>query len=239
MNTRSLEECKRILEKLDADTLERRAERLQELSKIETDARLFSSQREWDYAGEASDSYISGNYRSAIFCCACAVDQIFRYEYMKGPGHRHKDIESGPFGQTILKCKEQNITSLSPFIEQAELLRDVRNEVAAHPLFIDLPAESDPERQLTNELLLRGIANLLNLVGKLDPNLRHEIESTKLISEVEGKTYIFGEVIAGQSEMPFNLDGFWGLIERDILRFLAKKAWIITKTISEGLYGIG
>jgi len=238
MDTRNLEEYKRILEKGDKDTLERRAERCQELRRIQTDGRLLSSQREWDYAGEASDSYINGNYRSAIFCCACAVDQIFRYEYIKVPGNRHKDIERGPFGQTIHKCKEQNVMSLSPFMKQAELLRDMRNEVAAHPLFVDLPAESDPERQLRNELLLRDITTLLNLVGELDSNFRQEIESTQLISEVEGRNYIFGEVITGQSEMPFNLDGFWGLIERDILRFLAREAWSIMKEIAEGLYGV-
>lgn len=238
MNKKSLEECKKILAKGDSDTLERRAERLQELKPIQTDGRLFSSQREWGYAGEASDSYINGNYRSTIFCCACAIDHIFRYEYLKMPGNRYEDLERYTFGQTIRKCENKGVTSLLPFMEKAELLNKMRNEVATHPLFIDLPVESDPERRLRNELLLKDIKKLLELVGRIDAELRKKIESTKLISEVEGKSYVFGKVINQQSEMPFNLDGFWGLIEQDILRFLASQAWGIMKEIAEGLYGV-
>ena len=238
MNTKSLEECKQILQKGDSDTLERRAERLWELRQIQTDGRLFSSQREWDYAGEASDSYINGNYRSAIFCCACAIDQIFRYEYVKVPRNKYEDVESGPFGRVIGKCKKASVRSLIPFMEQAELLRDKRNEVAAHPLFVDLPIETDPERQARNELLLKDIKKLLDLVGRIDAELRKKIESTELISEVEGKSHVFGKVIDEEDETPFNLDGFWGLIERDILKFLASRAWGIMKEIAEGLYGV-
>ena len=238
MNTKSLEECKQVLLKGDSDTLERRAIRLQELEQIQTDGRLFSSQREWDYASEASDSYINGNYRSAVFCCACAIDQIFRYEYVKVPGNKYEDVESGPFGRVISKCKKENVKSLIPFMEQAELLRDMRNEVAAHPLFIDLPTETDPERHARNALLLKDIKKLLDLVGRIDTELRKKIESTELINEVEGEKCVFGKVIDKEDEILFNLDGFWGLIELDILKFLASQAWGIMKEIAEGLYGV-
>jgi len=238
MNTKSLEECKKILEKGDTNTLERRAQRLQELAQIQTNGRIFSSQREWDYSGEASNNYIDGNYRSAIFCCACAIDQIFRYEYLKVSGNRYEDLERCTFGQTIRKCENEGVESLLSYMEKAKLMNKMRNEVATHPLFIDLPAESDLERRLRNELLLKDIGKLLDLVGRIDAKLRDEIESTELISEVEGRSYIFGEVINQQSEMPFNLDGFWGLIEKDILKFLASQAWSIMKEISEGLYGV-
>lgn len=235
MNTKSYEECKRILEKLDANTLDRRIERCQELEVIQT---RFSFQKEWDYAGEASDTYIAGNYRSAIFCCACAVDQIFRYEYMRNPESRYDEIEGLTFGRIIKQCKKKEIESLLPFIKQAFLLNAIRNDVATHPLFIDIPIESDPDRKLGNSLLLKDITKLLELIGTIDPDLRHEIESTELISESEGRTYIFGEVVKQQSDMPFNLDGFWSLIEDRILKFLANQAWHIMKMISEGLYGI-
>ncbi len=237
MNTRGLEECKRILSKGDISTLERRAKRLQELQTIQTDGQLFSSQREWDYAGEASDSYINGNYRSAIFCCACAIDQILRYEYVKAPSSRYEDIQRLTLGQVIGRCKKENVISLAPYLEKAELLKDIRNNVAAHPLFVDLPARSDPERRVRNELLRSDIERLLELVGKLDPSLRRDIESTKLISEAEGRSYVFGEVISRRSEMPTSFNGFWGLIEDEALKFLARQAWNIMKTISEGLYG--
>lgn len=237
MNKRSLDECKMTLEKTDRNTLERRAERLQELAQIQTDGRLFSSQREWDYAGEASESYISGNYRSTIFCCAVAVEQIFRYEYLKLRGNIHEELERCTFGEVIGKCKKKGVKSLHPFMEQAELLNKMRNEVATHPMFIDLPVEADPERQIRNDLILRDIITLLSLVGILDSKMRHDIESTVLISEAESKKYIFGAVISRQCEMPTVFDGFWGLIEESVLKFLARQAWNIMKTISEGLYG--
>ena len=238
MNKRTLEQCKEQLQRSDKNTLERRAERLKELEVIHTDARLFSSQKEGDYAGEASDSYINGNYRSVIFCCACAVDQIFKYEYLKLPESRCQDIKRCTFGQIIRKCREKGTASLIPYIEKAELLNRMRNEVSAHPLFIDLPVDSHPERSMRNTLLLEDIKKLIKLVENIDPELKTEIEATKLISQVEERTFIFGEVIAQRSEMPFNLDGFWGLIENDILKYLANQAWHTMKIIAEGLYGV-
>ena len=236
METRSLEECKKILEKNDRDTLERRVARCQELTPIQIGGRLFSPQREWDYSGEASASYISGNYRSAIFCCACVVDQIFRYEYMKIAESNYEEIKGLTFGGVIRECRSKNIESLLPFMKQAFLLNDIRNSVATHPLFVDIPIESDPERLLRNRLLIEDMTKLLELVERIDPDLRHKIESTELISEAEGRTYVFGEVINQQSDMPFNMNGFWGLIEDKILRFLANQCWYIMKAILEGLY---
>ena len=226
---------KRIQES-DQRTLERRAQRLQELAQIQTDGRLFASRREWDYAGEASESYINGNYRSTVFCCACAVDQILKYEYLKVPGHRYEDIEKCTFGQMIRKCR--HVTSLLPFLKETEMLNKLRNDIAAHPIFIDLPISSNPDKEIRNQLVLKGINTLVDLVGLLNQEFRNQIEATKLVSEVEGKTYNFGKVIRGLEEMPFNLDGFWGLLEQDVLRFLANRSWAILKEIAEGLYGV-
>lgn len=238
MNTKNYEECKRLLEKLDANTLERRIERCQELEGIQTDGRLFSVQKEWDYAGEASGNYIAGSYRSSIFCCTCAVDQVFRYEYMKLPESNYAKIKGLTFGQVVRECGKRNVESLLPYMKRAFLLNDIRNNVATHPLFVGIPIESDPERQLRDTLLIEDMIKLLELVGRIDSELRHEIESTELINEVEGRTYIFGEVINQQSDIPFNLNGFLVLIEDKILRFLANQCWYIMKTISEGLYGV-
>lgn len=238
MSKKTLEECAKQLQKSDKDTLERRAQRLKELEQIHTDARLFHSQKEWDYAGEASDSYINGNFRSVIFCCACAVDQIFRYEYLKTPGSRYEDLKKCTFGQTIRKCKDTNIPRLAPFIAVAELLNCIRNEVSAHPLFVDFPVEADPEREVRNTLLREDIKMLLSLVGSVNPKVKNEIEGTKLIDQVGGEAYVLGDVVNQRSEMPSSLDGFWGLIERDILKLLAKGAWHILKIVAEGLYGI-
>jgi len=238
MSKRTLEECKEQLQNGDQHTLERRAKRMKELEQIHIDGRLFASQKEWDYTGEASDSYINGNYRSVIFCCACSVDQIFRYEYVKEPTSKYEDLNKCTFGQIINKCKGKDIARLAPFIVEAELLNRIRNMVSVHPLFIDYPVENDPERQIRNKLLLEDIKKLLGLMESVDPKLRRKIEATQLINKVEEKTYVFGEVVKGCSELPFNMNGFWGLIERDILQFLARHAWQILKIIAEGLYGV-
>ena len=240
MDTRKLEECIKDLKKSDENTRKERAKRLQELEKIQIDGRLFSSQKEWDYAGEASDSYINGNYRSTIFCCACAVDQILRYEYLKVPGNRLEDLERHvrTFGQIIGRCKPTKVKSVSGLIKQAELLNQIRNRVAVHPLFTDFPIRSDKDRQVRTELLLKGIVELLDLVGKLDRDLKRNIESTKLVLEAEGKTYILGDVIKQQNNVEIAIHGFLILIEDRLLRFLAIRAWSILKAISEKLYGV-
>jgi hypothetical protein len=237
MSRKTLEECAKRLQKSDRDTLERRAQRLKELEQIHTDARLFHSQKEWDYAGEAADSYINGNFRSVIFCCASAIDQIFRYEYLKTPGSNYEDLEKCTFGQTIRKCKDKNISRLIQFMAVAKLLNRMRNEVSAHPLFVDFPVEADPERQVRNKLLREDIKKLLSLVEIVNPKAKNEIEGTKLIDQV-GKTYVLSDVVNQRFEMPSSLDGFWGLIERDILKLLAKEAWQILKIVAEGLYVI-
>jgi hypothetical protein len=238
MSRKTLEECAKQLQKSDRDTLERRAQRLKELEQIHTDARLFHSQKEWDYAGEASDSYINGNYRSVIFCCAFAIDQIFRYEYLKTPRSRYEDLEKRTFGQTIRKCKGKNISRLAQFIAAAELLNRMRNEVSAHPLFVDFPVEADPERQVRNMLLREDIKKLLSLVESVNPKVKNEIEGTKLIDQVGGEACALGDAVNQRSKMPSSLDGFWGLIERDILKLLAREAWHILKIVAEGLYGV-
>lgn len=236
MSRRTLEECVKQLQKSDKDTLERRAQRLKELEEIDTDARLFHSQKEWDYAGEASDCYINGDLRSVISCCACAVDQIFRYEYLKIPGNRYEDLKRCTFGPTIGKCRG-NVPRLAPFVATADLLNRIRNEVSAHPLFIDFPVEADPERLARNMLLREDIEMLLSLVGTVNPKVQHEIERTEFIDQVKGEAYVLGDVVNRGSEIPSSLDGLWGLIEKDILELLAKEAWHILKTVAEGLYG--
>ena len=238
MSKKTLEECAKQLQKSDRDTLKRRAERLKELEQIHTEARLFYSQKEWDYAGEASDSYINGNFRSAIFCCASAIDQVFRYEYLKVPGSKYEDLKKCTFGQTIRECKNKNVSRLAQFIAAAELLNCMRNTVSAHPLFVDFPVEADSQRQVRNMLLREDIKKLLSLVESVNPKIKNKIEGTKLIDQVGGKTYVLGDAVNQRSEMPSSLDGFWGLIERDILKLLAREAWRILKRVAEGLYGV-
>jgi hypothetical protein len=129
MSERKLEECTDTLRYNDAHSLEERAKRLQELGTTETS---FSIQREWEYSIEAGDCYINHNYRSAIFCCACAVEQIFMYEYLKENTDDINNFDLPMFGKLIDRC--ENIASSTPYLKSAGLLNKIRNKVAAHPL---------------------------------------------------------------------------------------------------------
>jgi hypothetical protein len=234
----SIAEYRNRLQELDKRTLERRAERLRELASIQTDGKLFSSWREWDYAGEASDSYINGNYRSTIFCCACALEQVFKYEYLKAPQHEYKDIKSCTFGTVIKKCENKKIASLIPYLEKAQLLCDMRNTIAAHPLFVDIPINLSTNQDFKNTIVIKDIRSLLNLIGKLDKKFKKGIERAELVNSADNMIYHLGNIIRGQEEIPYNLRGFWSLMEKDILRFMALRSWHILKEITERLYGV-
>ncbi len=233
-----LEKIKKELQEHDQKTLMERVERWQELPPIQTDGRLFSSQREWNYTGEASECYIVGNYRSAIFSCACAVEQILRYEYLKIPGHKHEDMDKYTFGGMIRKCSDGKVPSLDSHLKKAGILNRIRNVVAAHPIFIDLPLTSDADLGIRNILLIKDINKLTDLVDELDAGMKKTIEDIKLNNEVEGRVYNLGRIIRGEEKAPYDLNGFWSLIEQDVLKFLANQSWAILKDISEGLYGV-
>lgn len=241
MSARSLQECKDVLREIDKDTLDRRAERCRELGVTITSAQEFYSQRERDYAREASWSYINGNYRSAILCCACSVDQVFRYEYLKVSRNKYEDLwrrrRQLTFGEVIGKCEDQKVLRLTPFMEKAKLLNRIRNEVAVHPLFTDVPCTSDTERQLRDEWIRRDVTALLNLIGEIDKERKRDIEDTELINDVEGWRYTFREAMGQESGLPTSsLLGFWALIEENVLRFLAKHASDIKREILKDLY---
>jgi hypothetical protein len=239
MSAENLEECEVFLRNLDEGTRDERAKRRLELQQITTGGQA-QPQRKWDYMSEAASAYINGNYRSAIFCCACAIDHIFRFEYLKVLGGKYEDLwqkhRQLPFGEVIAKC-ENRVPWLNPFIAKAQLLNCIRNEVAVHPLFIDIPPSSGAERELRDRLVRRDAAALLKLVGDLDGEQRKRIEDMELIDNVEGRWCTFREAMSEESELPAgSLIGFWTLIQQDLLRLLANRAWHIASEILEGLY---
>jgi hypothetical protein len=162
---------------------------------------------------------------------------MFRYEFLQMPGTSHREVARGTFGDVIRKSKKKNVPRLLPLIEKASLLNDMRNEIAAHPMFIDPPVKDDAETGQKNDLLHEDINCIVSLVRRIDSKLADEIMSTRLISEEDKKTYVFGDVVSGISEPPYFMIGFWALIEQRVLKFLAGQAWHILKTISEELYG--
>ena len=64
-----------------------------------------------------------------------------------------------------------------------------------------------------------------------------EIESTQLIIKDEGQEFTLREALSAESGMPTtSLSGFWGLIEQEVLKFLANHIWRVKKEILEALY---
>lgn len=212
----SLEEHERKLMQRDQDTLTERAERSEELPPIYASGSF--SEREADYSMEASSSYIAGDYRSTIFCCACAVDQILKYEYLKVPGNKLDDVKAGEFGHTIRMCQEKNIAPVISYIGQASLLAKIRNRVAAHPIFIDYPVGSDEHLTVRKDLLLEDMRILIELLGQVDPISKEGLESSQIIDDTEGKTYTLGGIIRRDEHPPdYLVGGYRAVIERDIL----------------------
>ena len=247
MTVRSLEECKRILSQLDARSLEERAERMHELGMVTIDGRGRSFDREWEYLQEAHPSYICGHYRSTFLCCAVIVDQVFRYEYIKASDDRKAACQNLKYksgkeimtGELTKKCEAKPVTRLAQFIEKGKELYEMRNKVAAHPLFIDLPTGSDEERELRDELVSEDIETLLNLVGDFDAKLKEEIESTEIVELNTGAKHILRDILNKKYETPITrkrLTDFRSFTEQKILRILAHRAIDITKEILEGLY---
>ena len=133
MKERTFENAIRTIRKLDERTENERASRLQELgvmfwSSVEQP----TSQRISDYSTEATMSYVNGCYRSCIFSCSAAVDQIFRHEIIhesKNPEETMKKIRRKPFGK-IMPFAE-NVERMRRFLVGAEQLKNLRNKISS------------------------------------------------------------------------------------------------------------
>lgn len=102
MKERTLEDALQTIKKLDDRTLNERATRLKELGIIGySSVERSTSRRISDYSTEATMSNVDECFRSCIFCCSAAVDQIFRHEiiYKSKNPKEEKDIivPSTPF----------------------------------------------------------------------------------------------------------------------------------------------
>ena len=136
MKERTFEDAIRTITELDERTAKERASRSQELGVMFSNAvERPTSQRMSDYSAEAIMSYVNGCFRSCIFCCSAAVDQIFRHEIIhesKNPKEEMDKLRGKPFG-TIIHCAK-NVERLQCFLGDARHLNKLRNNVAVHPL---------------------------------------------------------------------------------------------------------
>jgi len=117
MKERTFEDALRTIRKLDERTENERASRLQEQGVMFWNAvERPTSQRMSDYSIEAAMSYVHGCFRSCIFCCSAAVDQIFRHEIIlesKNPEEMMDKLRGKPFGKIFPFAK--NVERLQRF----------------------------------------------------------------------------------------------------------------------------
>ena len=229
MRERSFKDAIRTIVELDERTENERASRLLELgvmfwSSVERP----TPQRMSDYSTEATMSYINGSFRSCIFCCSAAVDQIFRHEIIlgsKNPDEEIVRVRGKPFGSIIHFA--ENIVRLKPFLEDARRLNRLRNKVAVHPLSL-WPFEDDDVK--ANEIMIQ---DLKNIISAADPEDAETIKRSFVI--VDGRKVVLADVLCDPGA-PGASDLLMWRIDNDILKPLALKAFKKMAEIIEGLY---
>ncbi len=230
MKDRTFEDAIDTIKRLDERTENDRASRLQEQGVMFWDAvERPTSQRMSDYSIEAAMNYVNGCYRSCIFCCSAAVDQIFRHEIIyesKNPEAEMDKLRSKPFGTIIRYAK--NVDRLQPFLEDARRLNKLRNNVAVHPLYF-WPFEDDETK--VNEIILKDLKNIIAAADSEDAGI---IKQSFIIGE-DGKKVVLADVLSDPT-MPEASDLLMWRIDLDVLKPLALKAFQKMAGIIEGLY---
>lgn len=174
-----------ILKERDLDSLPHRALRLQ---KIESHEIYFVPNiRAFDYAREAKHSYINGFFRSSIICSSIVVEQSFIHELIGASEDWEEtywriQVSEMTFGQLLEEARRKKVKKLKAFIKDADWLRKVRNEVAAHPTYISEYFELKDRYQLiwANRIMFRDIRRLLHF---LSAQKRTEMEKSKITTK--------------------------------------------------------
>ena len=163
MKDRTFEDALQTIKKLDDRTLNERASRLQEQGVMFWDAvERPTSQRMSDYSIEAAMSYVHGCFRSCIFCCSAAVDQIFRHEIIhesKNPKEEMDKLRDKPFG-TIIHCAK-DVERLQRFLGDARHLNKLRNKVAVHPICFWPFQTGLKDEEMTNKVIVQDLKNII------------------------------------------------------------------------------
>jgi len=226
---RTLEHALHTIKNLDERTLNERASRLKELGVMFWNAfERPTSQRMSDYSTEATMSYVNGCYRSCIFCCSAAVDQIFRHEIIlesKNPEEEMVKLRGKPFG--IIIHFAENVERLQRFLGDARRLNKLRNNVAVHPICF-WPFLHD--EKMNNEIILR---DLNNIIAAADTEEAEMIKQSFII--IDGKRVVLADVLH-DPRMPEASDLLMWRIDNDVLKPLALKAFQTMAGIIEGLY---
>lgn len=246
----TLDDHKMILRTLDTQTLEERAKRFQELWAVTIGAKNEMSSRAYSYQQEVASSYTNGNFRACIFASTCIIEQIFRHEYVKAAVNRDRSIEEIKdlnLGRLIQKIKELNNSGkfeyLEPLITDAEMLNRIRNKMATHPMYVDLPPASKDEMKRRDELIAEDILNQVRLLVETNSEIKpedREGETEQFLTRSTVGIHTLKEVLENKfwiGSFRIESTSLRELIEGDMLRPLALRSYNLMKRITEGIYG--
>ena len=233
MKERTFEDAKRTITELDERTAKERASRLQELGVMFSNAvERPTSQRMSDYSTEAAMSYVSGCFRSCIFCCSAAVDQIFRHEMIlesKNPKEEMDKLRDKPFGTIIHFAEDEE--RLQRFLGDAKHLNKLRNNVAVHPLCFWPFQTRLKDEEIANKVMIQ---DLRKIIAAADDEDAEKIRQQFIIRE-DGSRVVLADVLADPTS-PEASDLLMWRIDNDVLKPLALKAYQKMAGIVEGLY---
>ncbi len=236
------QQAEKVIKDDDSRRFESRVKRYKEIIKL--GGIKFASFRSppphylWNLLKEAGDDFQEGCFRSCIFICASVAEQILKHELIrssKDPEEKQWEIEikRKSFGQLIDESK--GLPLLRIFADEASWLRDTRNVIAAHPLYIGVYEKDDTKDMIIwkNKTTIRNIRKTLERLNKDDRELILDFKVTyqdkkevKLRDALKDPTFDYAS------------DIWWGFSEDAVLEFLALDAYRRMKKIVEGVYPV-
>jgi hypothetical protein len=234
--------AEKIIRDNDSRKFEGRVKRWIEI--IELGAIEFASFRKspphylWNLLKEAADDFQEGCFRSCIFICASVAEQILKHELIQSstdPEEKQWEIEIRRKSYSDLINESEKLPSLKSYVGDARWLRDARNLIAAHPLYVGVYEKDDTQDRIIwkNKTMIRNIRKTLELFDNkdresiLDFKITYEDKSeVKLRDALKDPTFDHASVI-------------WsGFSEDAVLEFLALGAYQRMKKIVEGVYPV-
>ena len=188
----SQEEAEKRLTENDKRTVTERAKRLVTLGGITISLvgrmvpNLMSA-----YHGEARDSFVNGSFRSCIFNCSVALDQIIRHELIAGdsnPVEKVLELESkkNTLGHMINKISKE-IPSLVHLESKFRWMNEARNTISVHPICII-------DSQIDSDIVNRQKADYIKKIIELLDEPERKRTLTQKIT-FQGRTIILKDVL--------------------------------------------
>jgi len=228
---------KLVLKRTKAESEENKKARIERIASFQIND--FSTFRVLDYYEEAKSNYINGCFRSCIICSAIAVDQALKYLLISISDdweETYWEIETKKiiFAKIIERIQKTKLVS-NQVISDTHWLRQVRNEIAAHPMYIGCDFDIKEPNYIvprtpdiaiwSNKVMLRDFKKLLAF---LEPEKRKKFEEEKFSARRNGK--ILKEISLKDylKTQDFNSPTFllWGTVQEAILEELAYDAYV-------------